>query len=169
MISDHEFRLIVYALAGVPALLHAIVQVWKRVRTKKGLSGLGALRTLSLGECLAGFSGLEPSSAVTGGETATELIVMTTDNSRELGRISWNSIRAIFAGDELGIYKHLPAGEVLPALRLAKLPPLDKNVDVYTPSYLIIDWGDPSTDPKRAVFVFWAGRPLLRSWPSAWS
>jgi hypothetical protein len=52
----------------------------------------GAPRSLGLGTCLSGLPGLHQPELVSCGTTATELIFLADEDSREVGRIPWRSI-----------------------------------------------------------------------------
>jgi hypothetical protein len=114
----------------------------------------GASGALGLGTCLSGLPGLHQPELVSCGSTATELIFLADEDSREVGRIPWRSVVGIFGGDEREIYPHLATAKALPSLVLAQMPLRPENRKRFQPSYAVIEWDDGIAGRQQAVFEF---------------
>jgi hypothetical protein len=113
----------------------------------------GAPGSLGLGTCLSGLPGLHQPELVSCGATATELIFLADEDSREVGRIPWRSIVGIFGGNQREIYPHLATANALPSLVLAQMP-FRREEKRHEPSYAIIEWNDDLAERQQAVFEF---------------
>jgi hypothetical protein len=140
------------------AALMVLFTAWKlaqasRVsrRMDRALAALGAGRSHPLGTCLSGLQGLEPSTLVSCGVTATEIIFLAENDCREIGRIPRHSILGIFGGEESDTHAHLAALDGLPSLILAQMANHRRERKEGT-SYIVIDWSDGPSRRQQIVF-----------------
>ncbi len=148
----------VHAVMIGAAALFVLFIAWKlaqafRVSRKmdRALEALGAGRSHPLGTCLSGLQGLEPSTLVSCGATATEIIFLAETDCREIGRIPRGSILGVFGGEEPDTHAHLAALDGLPSLILAQSENRRKERKEGT-SYTVIDWSDGPSRRRQIVF-----------------
>jgi len=148
----------VYAVKIGGALLILLFIAWQfaqafRVsrRMDRALGALGAGRSHPLGTCLSGLQGLEPSTFVSCGATATEIIFLAENDCREIGRIPRGSILGAFGGEESDTHAHLAALDGLPSLILGQMENRRRERKQGT-SYIVIDWSDDPSRRQQIVF-----------------
>ena len=98
-----------------------------------------------------GSAELEPSTLVSCGATATEIIFLAENDCREIGRIPRGSILGVFGGEESDTHAHLAALGGLPSLILAQSENRRKERKEGT-SYTVIDWSDGPSRRRQIVF-----------------
>jgi hypothetical protein len=144
-------------MIGIAALMALfagwkIAQVFRAARKMdRALADLGAGRSLFLGTCLSGLPGIEQSTLVGCGATATEIIFLAENDCREIGRIPRRSILGVFGGDESDTHAHLAALDGLPSLILAQVAHSRRDRKAGS-SYTVINWSDGPSQRKQIVF-----------------
>jgi hypothetical protein len=145
------------AMIGAAALMVLFI-AWKLAqasraarRMDRALEALGAGRSHLLGTCLSGLQGLEPSTLVSCGATATEIIFLAENDCREIGRIPRRSVLGAFGGEESDTHAHLAALDGLPSLILAQMANGRRERKEGT-SYIVIDWSDGPSRRQQIVF-----------------
>jgi hypothetical protein len=145
------------AMIGVAALFVLFI-AWQLARAfrassrmDRALAALGAGRSHLLGTCLSGLQGLEPSTLVSCGATATEILFLAENDCREIGRIPRASVLGAFGGEESDTHAHLAALDGLPSLILAQMANHRRERKVGT-SYIVIDWSDGPSRRQQIVF-----------------
>jgi hypothetical protein len=148
----------VYAVKIGGALLIVLFIAWQFAQASRtarkmdrALEALGAGRSLFLGTCLSGLRELEPSTLVSCGATATEIIFLAEKDCREIGRIPRGSILGVFGGEESDTHAHLAALDGLPSLILAQSENGRRERKEGT-SYIVIDWSDSPSRRQQIVF-----------------